>query len=35
MEPLDRFGFSACYNSVKRFVQGLRHVDTGQFDHLA
>lgn len=34
MELVDRFGFSACYNNVKRFVQGLRRVNTEQFDHL-
>jgi hypothetical protein len=31
---VDRFGFSARYNSVKRFVRGLRHVDPEQFDRL-
>ena len=31
---VDRFGFSARYNSVKRFVRGLRRVDPEQFDRL-
>lgn len=31
---VDRFGFAARYNSVKRFVRGLRRVDPEQFDSL-
>jgi len=31
---VDRFGFGARYNSVKRFVRGLRRVDPEQFDRL-
>ena len=31
---VDRFGFGARYNSVKRFVRALRHVDPEQFDRL-
>jgi transposase len=31
---VDRFGFSARYNSVKRFVRALRRVDPEQFDRL-
>jgi transposase len=31
---VDQFGFSARYNSVKRFVRGLRRVDPEQFDRL-
>lgn len=31
---VDRFGFSARYNSVKRFVRTLRRVDPEQFDRL-
>jgi transposase len=31
---VDRFGLSARYNSVKRFVRGLRRVDPEQFDRL-
>jgi hypothetical protein len=31
---VDRFGFNARYNSVKRFVRGLRRVDPEQFDRL-
>ena len=31
---VDRFGFSAGYNSVKRFVRALRRVDPEQFDRL-
>jgi transposase len=31
---VDRFGFRARYNSVKRFVRGLRRVDPEQFDRL-
>jgi hypothetical protein len=27
MELVDRFGFSACYKMVKRFVRALRRVD--------
>ena len=30
MELVDRFGFSACYNNVKRFVQALRRVEPEQ-----
>jgi hypothetical protein len=29
---VDRFGFSARYNTVKRFVRTLRRVDSEQFD---
>jgi transposase len=32
---IDQFGFSARYNSVKRFVRTLRRVDPEQFDRLA
>ena len=31
---VDRFGFSARYNSVKRFVRSLRRVEPEQFDRL-
>jgi transposase len=31
---VDQFGFVARYNSVKRFVRGLRRVDPEQFDRL-
>jgi transposase len=31
---VDRFGFGARYNSVKRFVRALRRVDPEQFDRL-
>jgi transposase len=31
---VDQFGFAARYNSVKRFVRGLRRVDPEQFDRL-
>lgn len=31
---VDRFGFAARYNSVKRFVRALRRVDPEQFDRL-
>ncbi|WP_409077075.1 IS21 family transposase [Paraburkholderia sp. FT54] len=31
---VDRFGFTASYESVKRFVRALRHVDPEQFDRL-
>jgi transposase len=31
---VERFGFGARYNSVKRFVRGLRRVDPEQFDRL-
>jgi transposase len=31
---VDQFGFGARYNSVKRFVRGLRRVDPEQFDRL-
>jgi transposase len=31
---VDQFGFGARYNSVKRFVRGLRRVDPKQFDRL-
>ncbi len=31
---VDRFGFSARYNSVKRFVRSLRRVQPEQFDRL-
>jgi transposase len=31
---VDCFGFNARYNSVKRFVRGLRRVDPEQFDRL-
>jgi len=34
MGLVDRFGFSACYNNVRRFVQGLRRVDPEQFCRL-
>ncbi len=33
-ELVDRFGFGARYNSVKRFVRGLRRCDPEQFDRL-
>ena len=32
---VDQFGFTASYDSVKRFVRALRHVDPEQFDRLA
>ena len=31
---VDQFGFTASYDSVKRFVRALRHVDPEQFDRL-
>lgn len=31
---VDQFGFAASYESVKRFVRALRHVDPEQFDRL-
>lgn len=31
---VDQFGFTASYESVKRFVRALRHVDPEQFDRL-
>jgi hypothetical protein len=31
---VDQFGFTASYQSVKRFVRALRHVDPQQFDRL-
>ena len=31
---VDQFGFAASYDSVKRFVRALRHVDPEQFDRL-
>jgi transposase len=31
---VDQFGFTASYQSVRRFVQALRHVDPQQFDRL-
>lgn len=31
---VDRFGFKHRYNSVKRFVRGLKHIDPEQFDIL-
>ena len=31
---VDQFGFTASYQSVKRFVRALRHVDPEQFDRL-
>jgi hypothetical protein len=33
-ELVDRFGFGARYNSVKRFCRGLRRVEPEQFDRL-
>ncbi|ABO53210.1 Integrase, catalytic region (plasmid) [Burkholderia vietnamiensis G4] len=31
---VDQFGFAASYESVKRFVRALRHIDPEQFDRL-
>jgi hypothetical protein len=31
---VDQFGFSASYESVKRFVRALRYIDPEQFDRL-
>jgi transposase len=31
---VDQFGFTASYDSVKRFVRALRHVEPEQFDRL-
>jgi transposase len=31
---VDQYGFTASYESVKRFVRALRHVDPEQFDRL-
>ncbi|SCB55918.1 hypothetical protein GA0061098_106016 [Bradyrhizobium shewense] len=31
---VDQFGFTASYESVKRFVRALRHIDPKQFDRL-
>jgi transposase len=31
---VDQFGFTASYESVKRFVRALRHIDPEQFDRL-
>jgi len=32
---VDQFAFTASYESVKRFVRALRHIDPEQFDRLA
>ena len=31
---VDQFAFTASYESVKRFVRALRHIDPEQFDRL-
>jgi hypothetical protein len=31
---VDQFSFAASYESVKRFVRALRHIDPEQFDRL-